>query len=116
MEHIINRLNEIGVDTDSVIARLGENEQLYISICIKFIKDPNYQLFQDALLLRDWDAAEEYIHTLKGVAVNLGFIRLQLLCRTLYDKITNGESLFLKETLIAFSEEYDRIITILKAE
>lgn len=113
MKNIRDRLSEIGIDTDSVITRLGGNEQLYLSICHKFLQDKNYQLFQDAISSQNMNAAIIYLHTLKGVAVNLGFLRLQFFCSILYEKIRAGEHLLSEETLNSFTEEYNRITKIL---
>jgi HPt (histidine-containing phosphotransfer) domain-containing protein len=113
MELIGEQLKNIGVDVDSVVQRLGGNEALYLCICKKFIQDPNYQLFQSAIAASDLISARNYIHTLKGVAANLGFIRLEYLCSVLFENIKSDQAIILQHYMDTLSEEYDRIIAVL---
>jgi HPt (histidine-containing phosphotransfer) domain-containing protein len=114
MERTGKQLREIGIDVDSVVSRLGGNEEIYLSICRKFIDDPSYSSFQKAIIENDIKAVEIHIHTLKGVAANLGFTRLELISRKILNNIKDKESSYLKDELQELSEEYHKIITVLK--
>jgi HPt (histidine-containing phosphotransfer) domain-containing protein len=104
---------EMGVDVNGVLNRLGGNESLYLNICNKFIKDPNYQIFKDALSVYDYQSAELRIHTLKGVAANLGFVRLELISGSLLQDLREKQISSLRQDVSCLSEEYHRIINIL---
>jgi HPt (histidine-containing phosphotransfer) domain-containing protein len=116
MEIKCRKLIEMGVDAKSVIKRLGENEALYLTICDKFTKDPNYEMLQIALVAKDYQLAEMRTHTLKGVAANLGFVRLEIISKSILQDIHEKQLLTLKQDNCSLTEEYQRIITILKED
>lgn len=113
MERITLKLKELGVDVDNVIYRLGGNEKIYLSICQKFLKDTSYRAFCQAWSKNDIKSAIIHIHTLKGVAVNLGFIRIELLCKSIQDDLKNNDILYTQEYISELSTEYENIIEIL---
>lgn len=113
METKSRKLMEIGIDVSSVVNRLGGNEILYLTICNKFTKDTNYQVFQEALSAKDYQSAELRLHTLKGVAANLGFIRLEIISRSLLQDIRDRELVTLRQDIYSLNEEYLRIISVL---
>lgn len=114
MEYTSIKLKDIGVDVYSVISRLGGNELLYLNICHKFLQDQSFQLFQRAITNKDYEMAKINIHTLKGVSANLGFIRLEHLCKAINDHLTNNDIISLQDTVNALTEEYYNIISVLK--
>lgn len=114
MQEISLRLKRIGIEVDNVIERLGGNELLYLSICQKFINDPNFRLLKEAIGDDDRKTAANYAHTLRGVACNLGFRRLSLLCKTFMEEIYEAENNIPSQIYQELSDEYDRIITILQ--
>ncbi|MDF2945163.1 MAG: hypothetical protein K0S01_4021 [Herbinix sp.] len=116
MEHISSALIGIGVDVNSVLSRLGGNEVLYLNICRKFLKDKNYQSLQDALAEKDLISANIYLHTLKGVAANLGFVKLELLCKNIMENIKNNELEYIHNKVNDLSKEYKKIIEIFNEE
>jgi HPt (histidine-containing phosphotransfer) domain-containing protein len=116
MEETSLRLKRIGIEVDNVIERLGGNELLYLSICQKFIYDPNYLYLKEAISNDDRKAAVNHAHTLKGVACNLGFRRLSVLCKTFMEEIDEAENEIPPQIYQELSDEYERIITILKYE
>ncbi len=114
MEYTSIKLKDIGVDVSSVISRLGGNELLYLNICHKFLQDQNFQLFQRAITTKNYEVAKIYIHTLKGVSANLGFIRLEHLCKAINDHLNCNDTISLLDNVNALSEEYYNIISVLK--
>jgi HPt (histidine-containing phosphotransfer) domain-containing protein len=114
MEYISKSLQKIGVDINGVVSRLGGNEQLYLTICKKFLRDNNFQLLQKALLSNDFKEVEIRTHTLKGVAANLGFIQLEFLCKMLLDNLKNNEIKLIQNNIKSLSNEYYKIIDILE--
>lgn len=113
MNNICIKLKKLGVDVDGTVTRLGGNELLYLAICHKFLQDQNFHLLQDALITDDLKMAEIYIHTLKGVAANLGFIRLEQICRSMLEMVHQLNVLNIKQSFIELSEEYHKIISAL---
>jgi HPt (histidine-containing phosphotransfer) domain-containing protein len=109
-----HELKMIGVDVDGMVSRLGGKEEVYLSICRKFLHDQNYQLFCTAFQVNDLNAAQIYIHTLKGVAGNLGFHRMEQISRDILEKLKNNDLLFLWKSYDDLAEEYEKIIMVLK--
>lgn len=115
MNDICKKLKEIGVDVDQVVNRLGGNESLYLKICIQFLQDKSFQQFNQAVTTKDYPNAEIWIHTLKGVSANLGFVNMELLCSTILDKLKTKEYHLLAEDITCLIIEYRTIISILDA-
>jgi HPt (histidine-containing phosphotransfer) domain-containing protein len=114
MEHLTLMMKKHRIDTDGVIRRLGGNEKLYLTICKKFLSDISYSSVLEAVKKEDYMEARRHIHTLKGVAVNLGFIYLYSLCSRLLTELDQQNSYMFNKDLISLGQEYDFIISILK--
>ena len=114
MEQLTINMKKHRIDTDGVIGRLGGNEKLYLSICKKFLNDVSYSSIQQAIIEGDYIEARRHIHTLKGVAVNLGFIYLYSLCSRLLTELDEQNLYLFHKDLICLGQEYDFIVSILK--
>ena len=113
MEQLCRQLREHGVDTEGVTERLGGNKKLYLSICKKFVYDKSYPSLKVALAAGDLLEAQVHIHTLKGVAANLGFIYLYALCNRILDEIKHKEMKYFELDIQKLSQECDLLISIL---
>lgn len=116
MEYVSRKLIEIGIDVVSVVSRLGGDEQLYLSICRKYIKDQNMGLFHESIIKNDFSAAELYIHTLKGIAANLGFLRLEALCKEVLDDLRINKYINIITNINNLGEEHNRIVFLFNEE
>ncbi|MHB8131246.1 MAG: hypothetical protein ACYDEX_19880 [Mobilitalea sp.] len=116
MEYVSRKLIEIEIDVVSVVSRLGGDEQLYLSICRKYIKDQNFRLFNESIIRNDFSAAEFYIHTLKGIAANLGFIRLEARCKDVLDDLRINKHRNIKTYINYLCEEHNRILFVFNEE
>ncbi len=113
MEQITIKMKEHGIDTDGVISRLGDKEMLYLSICKKFLNDTSYPSAREAIKKGDYIEAQIHLHTLKGVAANLGFIYLHALCNRLLTELEQESLSYFNRDLISLGQEYEIIISIL---
>lgn len=113
MECVSRKLIEIDIDVVRVVSYLGGDEQLYLSICRKYLEDQNVKLLQEAFAREDYAAAEFYIHTLKGIAANLGFIRLDALCKNILEDLRMNEFNNIPIYFIDLYEEHKRIVSVL---
>jgi len=66
------QLIENGADVETTIKRFMGNEELYIKFLMKFQNDKNYANIQEHLAAKQYEAAFNDAHTLKGVSANLG--------------------------------------------
>ena len=65
----------MGGDWDGIKRRLG-NDALIAKLSLKFLSAKEYSEIGDAISNRDWEKAFLNAHTLKGVALNLGYNEL----------------------------------------
>ena len=65
----------MGGDWDGIKRRLG-NDALIAKLSLKFLSAKEYSEIGDAINNRDWETAFLNAHTLKGVALNLGYNEL----------------------------------------
>lgn len=76
MSELTNRLRAYGADMDGAMARFIQDENLYAKCFRMFLADPSFAELGDALSKKDYTAAFNAAHTLKGVAGNLGLTPL----------------------------------------
>ena len=113
MEEILTKLKRSGVDVNCVVSKLGGNEALYITICKKFLQDSNFRQFQEGMYLNDCKQAITYIHTLKGVAANLGFVRMEGICSEIIGRLRMKDKNGLDQYNKELSKEYNNIVSII---
>ena len=65
----------MGGDWDGIKRRLG-NDALIAKLSLKFLSAKEYSEIGDAINTRDWENAFLNAHTLKGVALHLGYNEL----------------------------------------
>ncbi len=66
----------IGSDYDRVLARLMNNEKFIYRLLKKYEQDTNMEKLKEAVGAKDYEAAFDAAHTLKGLAGNIGLTRL----------------------------------------
>lgn len=76
MKEIMKKLEGYGVNIAEVMERFVGDEDLYIECLNSFINDPAFISLKDALAKKDYSAAFDSAHTLKGVTGNLGLTPL----------------------------------------
>lgn len=70
-----NCYTAMGGDYDGVMKRL-RSEKLVLRFVTSFLEDSNMAELRDALAAADRNRAFEIAHTMKGVCLNLGFLKL----------------------------------------
>ena len=107
----------MGGDWDGIKRRIG-NEALIARLSIKFLSAKEYSEIGDAISERDWERAFLNAHTLKGVALNLGYNDLakatsnltELLRPRKLDNPREPDQLYLSVT-----SEYNKVINAINA-
>lgn len=67
----INLLKETGVDVSSGLTRCMGNEEFYLMMITKALEDHNFTVLREKIEAKDYAAAFEAAHALKGVLGNL---------------------------------------------
>ena len=68
----LKKLNDQGYDVTRALHRLLNDEVFYLSLLKKFSRDTNFSDFKKAMSEKDYAAAFEAAHKLKGSAATLG--------------------------------------------
>lgn len=105
---------EIGEDYESVAARLG-NPALIARLLEMFADDKNFVTLETALADGDCETAFRAAHTLKGVAMNMGFSKLASSVSELTELLRKGAVEGSGKLLEAAADEYRRVIDRLAA-
>ncbi|MDO4573071.1 MAG: Hpt domain-containing protein [Clostridia bacterium] len=65
----------MGADYNGVLLRIGDEEKV-VRILGMLLRDENMRTLRDSFKKRDYETAFRAVHTIKGVALNLGLSRL----------------------------------------
>lgn len=67
----IDALKQFGADTEDGLSRCMGNEAFYFKLIGKVIDDKNFASLEEAIASKNYDAAFEIAHSMKGVLGNL---------------------------------------------
>ena len=76
MNNMNDILSDYGVNLSEVMERFVDDEELYLDCLYSFLDDPNFEELEKSIQNKDYEAAFNYAHTLKGVTSNLGLAPL----------------------------------------
>jgi hypothetical protein len=110
---LIEALEKIGVDYEALLCRVSDNERLAEKLVLKFPKDKTFGLIGPALAANDYGAIEFAVHTLKGIAGNLSFKKLEMLCGETVNDLRGGRLEGLDASCKKIEEEYNRIVDMI---
>lgn len=82
----------IGSDVEQVLRRIP-SEKMLTKFVRMYAQDESFAQLESALKASDWGNAFRAAHTLKGVAQNLGFDRMQQAASDLTEALRGGRSL-----------------------
>lgn len=97
-------------DYGTVLNRFGNDEGMLGKFVLYFASDPTYQNLSDAVETFSFADIEGYAHTLKGVAGNLGFDRLQTACSDLVLFIRQSRYDDIQQGFQMVKQEYDSVL------
>lgn len=79
----------MGADYNSICERFG-GEELVRRFAVKLLEDPTYDSLLEAVADGDWNRSFRLVHTLKGIAANLSFTRLEVSAGAMTEAIRGG--------------------------
>ncbi len=113
MSDYLDQLKANGVDIAGTMERFMNNEELYKRILKKFLADTS---FADAVRAkeegRDEDA-QMYIHTLKGVAANLGLTPIFTMTDEIMGHFRSDNSAAAYDLFLPLEEVYKKFIRLI---
>ncbi len=104
---------ELGVDYNSVLKRLVK-DTLILKLLKRYAADKNYQLLCDAVAEKDQKKAFDAAHTVKGVAMNLGFNDLGSAASVLTEAMRDGYADNAEELLEAVKKEQEKVAALIE--
>ena len=114
MEEKLIKLKNWGCDIQGAMDRFLNDGDLYFECLIMFVNDENFKLLKMHINDNDQRVPFTYVHTLKGVAGNLGlsplFDSLSDLCEALRGSDYNPNSGLYERTLV----DYNVFLEIMK--
>ena len=105
---------KIGGDYNDILHRFM-NENMIHKFVLKFPHDNNMALFEESWAKKDYETAFRAMHTLKGVAVNLGFTALYNVSSALTEKLRSQEYDNLDGLITDVKKQYDIVIEAIAA-
>ena len=110
LEEFYARIGGNYVDT---VRRLC-NDALVTRFVMKYPANPSFDELCAALNASDWATAFRAIHTLKGVAQNLGFDALYRASSALTEHLRGGQPLTEPQLLDATTAEHERVMSAIQ--
>ena len=101
----IEKLNEFGANTNEALERCMNNEQFYLMLVEKALKDDSLDRLDTALKNGNLDEGFEIAHSLKGVLGNLSLTPL-------YDVIVEMTELLRSRTQTDYTPYMEKAIAI----
>ena len=86
-EEMLIRLEEKGNRIPELLKRFAGNEAICVRLVKKFPADENYQKYLSQIKVHDFKNAEQSVHTLKGVASNLGLTMVSDITQLIVDEL-----------------------------
>lgn len=91
IDGLLDKLEDMGAEVDDTLDRLMGDVDLYAEYLYQFPENENIVKLNAAVKAKDCTTAEHEVHTLKGVALNLGFLPLTDACYDMLDKLRSDK-------------------------
>lgn len=102
----------LGSDYEQILRRLP-SEAMILKFVRMYADDPSVRLLTENFERGDWTEAFRAAHTLKGVALNLGFDRLQKYASELTELLRPKQPIADTALLDAICQEHEKILVAL---
>lgn len=86
-EPMLIQLEEAGNYIPGLLKRFAGNEAICVKLVKKFPGDENYANYLEEIKVQNYRDAEQSVHTLKGVASNLGLTKVADVTQLIVDEI-----------------------------
>lgn len=105
-EPMLVELEELGNRIPELLKRFASNEAICVRLVKKFPKDENYGKYLEEIKVQNYKDAEQSVHTLKGVASNLGLTKIADVTQLIVDEI-RGERDY--EKIVGWTDELEQL-------
>ncbi len=105
----IEILIQYGIDYNDGLKRFIGNSDLYQMLLLEFLRDEEYAEAEKSLKAKDYQAAFNHFHTLKGVVGNLSMTELYKKCCVIVEKLRYNDYVSLDKCFLEFEATYHRV-------
>ena len=109
---VLERYARLGEDGADVVRRFG-SEAAAEHFMHRFTEDGSMAELRDAVQNGDADTAFRAAHTLKGISLNMGFVRLHRASDALTEALRGGSLAQVPDLLAELEREYARVMSVL---
>ena len=103
----------IGSDFDDVLARIP-NEKLIGRLVKKFLQEGSMTLLTESMKAGEKKEALTAVHTMKGLALNLGFTVLGRACTVMNEALKEGRAEDPQEMYQEVLKAYDQVVSLIE--
>ena len=113
-EELLVKLEAAGNRIPELLQRFAGNEAICVRLVKKFPGDENYTHYLKEIAVADLGKAESSVHTIKGLASNLGLTKVSDLTQLILDEIRGEKNMdkingWTEELKVAYKETVDII-------
>lgn len=87
---LLDIIEDMGAEVEDTLERLMDDEELYLEYLEQLPENENILELRDAVDAGDCSKAEKEVHTLKGIALNLGLLPLADVCMDMLMDLREG--------------------------
>lgn len=116
MSNILEKLSDLGVDIEDGMYRFMENKDLYIRCLQKFPAQAEKCTLHNDLAAKDYEAAVQSAHAMKGVTGNLSITPLYMRYTEMVNRLRAGETEGLEQMEEEISSIQTKICAVIKGE
>ena len=91
-DELFDKMEDMGAEVEDTLDRLMGDEELYVEYLEKFPENQNIISLKKAVDEKDCDTAMKEVHSLKGVALNLGLLPLVDVCMDMLMDFRGGRN------------------------
>lgn len=113
-QEIKEALKAAGVNIEEALSRLMNNEMLLKRLLLKFKDDKNFEGLKQAVSEKRYEDAFHCAHTLKGVAGNLGLVKLMDVDAVIVEKLRSQNFENLETELENVQEAYTQVMDVIQ--
>lgn len=113
---IFDKLEDMGAEIEDTLDRLMGDEDMYMEYLQKIPQNENIVNLRKAVDEKNYEQALHEIHTLKGVALNLGLLPLADVCMDMLLDFRAGENEKAAGQIDAVEKCFKEVSDIIKGE
>lgn len=107
-------LETLGVNYNTLLNRFSKNEELLEKFIKKFPADQTEEKLVESFNVLNYEEMYIAVHTLKGVAANLGFENLSQICDQMGSRLKKGDYSQVENDFEEVETEYYKVIKVIE--